>query len=395
MVPPLTSGGRHLPRVPDVLVLIFTGLGQAMGPFIPLEAQRLGMATSTIGLLLGGQGIAGLIASLAGGAWMGSIGPRRMAFWASVVSMLSLLVLWRWPSVLALGLVLTVVWATSSVVIVAGQTLVLTDEHLSGRDQAVGMHAFYASLGMIIGPLMGAVAVRASGSLGTVFFMAAVACGLAVPVALRAPQRGRVDVGRPSFLAGVLPLSPPVILGLGSVLVAEFTYVAWMTFFPLALKADGHSPEFIGVIFAVHGVALSAVRPGLAFVVARLSRVGVVVTSFVFIAAGLVVAAISRSVPASVATAVLSGIGVGFLFPLTMILVTEGITSDRVARLLGLRFAVVTAGAMLGPSLIGLIASASLPAAMGASAAICALAGGWAILRRSAPTHFLTPENRQ
>ena len=362
-----------------MLMLAFTGSSQAMGPFIPLQAQQLGMSTSAIGLLLGGQGVAGLVASLAGGAWMGKVGPRRMAFWASVVSLGSLLALWRWPSIAVLALTLTIVWATGSLVGVASQTLVLTSDPGPRRDHTVGMHAFYASLGMTIGPLLGSASVRASGSLNVVFLVAAVVCGAAAPVALLASERGRVDVAHPSARWGGAPLAQPVILGLGAVMVAEFAYVAWMTFFPLAMAAAGRQPEFVGVIFAVHGIALSVVRPGLGALVARASRVGVIVVSFIFLAAGLGVAAVSRSVPASLAAAALTGVGVGCIFPLTMVLVTHEASGERVARLLGLRFAAMTAGAMLGPALIGVVAAASLPAAMTVTAGVCAAAGAWAL----------------
>jgi predicted MFS family arabinose efflux permease len=129
----------------------------------------------------------------------------------------------------------------------------------------------------------------------------------------------------------------------------------------------------------VHGVALSTVRPGLGALVARTSRVSIVVASFILLGAGLGLAAVSRSMPASLAVAGLTGIGVGFLFPLTMVLVTHEAARERVARLLGLRFAIVTAGAMLGPALICVVATESLPAAMAVTAGICTVGGMWAL----------------
>jgi len=375
-------------------MLAFIGSSQAMAPFIPLHAQQLGMSAGAIGLLLGGQGVAGLVASLAGGAWVGSIGPRRMAFWSSVVSLAALLALWRWPTIAVLAVTLSVVWAAGSLVGVASQTLVLTSDAGPRRDHIVGMHAFYASLGTTIGPLLGTASVRASGELTTVFLAAAIICGAAAPVSLLAAEHGTVDVARPSGLWGGGSLTTSAVLALGAVFTAEFVYVAWMTFYPLALTGWGHRPEFVGIIFAVHGVALSIVRPWLGAIVARSSRASIIVFSFVFFGLGLALAAVSKSAAVAVAAAVCTGIGVGFIFPLTMVLVTHDAVGERVARLLGLRFAIMTGGAMLGPVMIGVVAAAGLPAAMTATAAICGGAAVWAFwINRG--TVFLTLQNRR
>jgi MFS family permease len=375
-------------------MLAFIGSSQAMAPFIPLHAQQLGMSAGAIGLLLGGQGVAGLAASLAGGAWMGAIGPRRMAFWSSLVSFAALVALWRWPTIAMLAVTLSIVWAAGALVGVASQTLVLTSDAGPRRDHIVGMHAFYASLGTTIGPLLGTATVRAGGELSAVFLTAAVMCGLAAPVSLLAAKRSSVDVARPSGLWGVGRLTASAVLALGAVFTAEFVYVAWMTFYPLALDGWGHRPEFVGVIFTVHGIALSLVRPWLAAIVARSSRAGIIVLSFVVFGAGLALAAVSKAAPTALAAAVLTGVAVGFIFPLTMVLVTHEAVGERVARLLGLRFAIMTGGAMLGPVVIGGVAAAGLPAAMAATAALCGVATLWAFwIDRG--TVFLTLQNRR
>ena len=360
-------------------MFLYTVAGQAITPFIPLQARHLGMRVGTIGLLLGVQGIAALLASLFGGLWLGALGPRRLVFWGSVLSVGALGVVWLWPTVAVLVLVLPVVWAVWAVTAIASQTLVLTRAHPQARDHAVGMHAFYSSLGMTVGPLLGSAAVRLSGGIAAVFLVAALATVLASIVALFAQDPGRLEFARPrSPFAGIFPIQRHVTLALGGVLVAELCYVGWSTFFPLVMQTAGRTPEFIGGVFAVNGVVLAAIRPGLARVVLRLSRQGVLVASLGLFAVGLWLALFPHSILFTLGCAALLGLGVGLIFPTTILLVSAGSEGELLGRLLSVRFLMVTLGQMLGPALTGVVAGVSLTGALGAAGALAAGTGVWA-----------------
>jgi MFS family permease len=365
-----------LPRVPDVLMFLSTTAGQAISPFVPLYAANLGLNTSSIGLLVGAGGITALIGSLLVGAWLGSAGPRRLVLIGAVVSAGGLSLVGLRPSIAALFGVLPLVAALGAIIAISAQTMVLMRTDPARADHSVGMHAFYTSLGLVVGPLLGSSVVRAVGDLSLVFLVGAIGFGISAVVALAAPERGAVETSRPQpYLSDILSISSHARLAVTTVLVAEFCYLAWTTFFPLALRSAGRSPEFIGLVFAVQGAVVALVRPGLAALTSRFSRTGVLALAFFLNAGGLLAATAPRSGVLTLACAVLFGLGVGLAFPVTMLLVSEGATGTRLSRLLSLRFVAMMAGQVLGPVATGLVAAWSVTGALAGVGGVSAAAG--------------------
>ncbi len=371
------SGSRTLlPAVPDLVMLFSTVAGQALMPFIPLYAQSLGMGTGTIGAFMSVLGVAALAASLFAASWLGRLGPRRLAFWASVLGAGALLLVWVWRSVAVFASLLPVYWAAGPALAIGSQMLVITHAGARGPDHAVGMHTFYASLGNTIGPLAGSAVVHATGSVGSAFLVASCASALAAVVALTSPRHDRVDVARyTSFVDGVRAASAPAKIALAAIMIAEFSYLGWATFFPLALRAGGRSPAVIGLVFSVYGIMISVIRPLLARLAARLSRIGVLAVSFLLYACGLGLAAVATSIPLILGSAILVGLAVGLAFPITIILVTQGAEEKRVGSLLSARFTSMMTGAVAGPLLTGLVAGFSLAGALGGLGVLCAATG--------------------
>jgi MFS family permease len=378
--PRLASGDaavrRLLPAVPDLIQMLSTMASQATAPFVPLYAQTLGLGAGTIGLLVGGGGVTALAASLLAGTLLGSAGPRRLVLIGTAATAAGLTAVGTWPSVVVLFVVLPLVSAMQAIMAISSQTLVFLRTTPERVDQRAGMHTFYASLGLMLGPLAGAAAVRAAGALEVVFLLGAAIIGVALVVALAASAPGVIETSRPQpYLTDVLTMSPGARLAVVAVLIAEFTYVGWATFYPLALRAAGQSPEAIGLVFAMQGVVISLVRPGLATLVARLSRPGVLAVSFLVTAAGLLAATVPESGVLMVACAVLTGLGIGLAFPITMVMVSEGATGNRVGRLLSARFVTMMLGGVLGPSVTGLAAGWSVVGALGGVAGVAAVTG--------------------
>jgi predicted MFS family arabinose efflux permease len=340
------------------------------------------MGAGTIGGFMSLLGIAALLASLFTAAWLNRLGPRRLAIWASVVSGAAVLLVWIWPSTVVFALSLSVYWAAGPAIAIASQMLVITRAGMRGRDYAVGMHTFYSSLGNTVGPLAGSAAVAATGHIGPAFLVAAGANGVAAGVALRAPREDRVDVARyASILDGFRTTSARVKVALVAILIAEFAYLGWATFFPLALQATGRSPTAIGLVFSVYGIMISVVRPLLARLAVRFTRVGVLVVSFLLYAAGLWLGAVATSTALIFGSAILVGLAVGLSFPITMILVTQDAEEKRVGGLLAARFTSMMMGGVVGPVLTGIVAGFSVPDALAAVGTVCAAVGFWILWR--------------
>ncbi len=372
-------------------MLLSTVAGAALTPFVPLHAQSLGLGERAIGIFMSVLGLAALAASLFTASWLGRLGPRRLAVWASALGAGALMLVWAWRSAAIFASALPVYWAVGPALAISVQMLVLTHAGARGRDFAVGMHTFYASLGNTIGPLAGSVLVQATRDVGSAFLVAAVASAVGAGVAFAAPRADRVDVARyTSFLDSVRAASSPARIGLAAIMLAEFSYIGWGTFFPLALRAGGRSPSVIGLVFAVYGIMISVVRPLLARLAARLSRTGVLIASFLLLASGLGFAAVPTSTPLVFGSGILVGLAVGLAFPITMLLVTQDAEEKRVGGLLATRFTSMMMGGVAGPLLTGMVAGYSVPVALGGVGALCGAAGLWILWRvRSSPSTFL------
>jgi MFS family permease len=363
-------------------MLSATIAGQSMTPFLSLYAQNLGMSTGAIGVFISVLGTAALLASLFTASWLGRLGPRRLALSASLVSAGALLTVGVLRSPIVFMLVLPMYSAVGPALAIASQMLVITRAGARGRDAAVGMHTFYASLGNTIGPLAGSVVVHATGHISSAFLIAAAASTAAAGVAYSVPRGDRIEVARAaSFADGARAASGQARIALVAIMIAEFSYIAWATFFPLALRAEGRSPAVIGLVYSVYGVMISVVRPLLPRVAARLSRVGVMAASFLLYGAALGLAAVPVSTPLILSSAILEGVAVGLVYPITIILVTQDAEEKRVGGLLAARFTSMMTGDVAGPFLTGLFAGYSLTAALGGVGGLCVATGIWIVWR--------------
>jgi predicted MFS family arabinose efflux permease len=219
--------------------------------------------------------------------------------------------------------------------------------------------------------------VAATSSISPVFLAAGVVSGAAAALTLWTADEGRAPAVRtPPFFAGLRAVPVTVRLSVYLVMVAEFCYVGWVTFFPLALKGAGRTPEAIGLVFALYGVAISVVRTAMAWLVHRLGRLGVLVAAFAFLAAGLWLSLFTASLPATLSAAVLLGLG-GLVFPMTIVLVSAPTAPDQLGRLLAVRFLAITVGQMLGPALTGLLAGYNVLAALVGVAVLASATTVW------------------
>lgn len=383
------------PTVPDLVMLSYTIAGHAILPFVPLYAQQLGMDNRTIGLLLSLPGLGAVIASLVATAWLARVGARRLLLGASLAACASMVVVWRSTSVGALGVFVPVFWAIQPFIAIAAQVLVVTRGAGVGRDRAVGMHSFYQSFGSSLGPLLGSAVVAATGAVETVFLAAAAVSIVGAAITLRTPDLRPPDLTSGfSLRTGWRAVPAPARVGILAVLIAEFCYVAWGTFFPLALKGVGFRPESIGLVFAVYGVSISVGRGTMAWLVPRVGRLGVLVAALGLMAVGLWCSVTPGAVPLPYAAGILLGLG-GLAFPITIVLVSASAPAGGLGGLLSLRFLAITVGQMMGPAAAGIVAGASVTVALAVMAALGSITGLWVFrFRRLTGDTFLdTPKS--
>jgi predicted MFS family arabinose efflux permease len=383
------------PTAADFVMLSYTIAGQTILPFVPLYAQQLGMSNRAIGVLLSLPGLGAVLATLVASVWLARVGARRLLLGASLVAFVSLVAVWRWTSVGALGLFVPLFWAVQPLIAIAVQVLVVMRGAVVGRDRAVGMHSFYQSLGTSLGPLLGSAAIAATGTVETVFLAAATASLAGAAITLRTPDLRPTDLASSMTVrAGLRAVPVTARVAILAILVAEFCYVAWGTFFPLALKGVGVRPEGIGLVFAIYGAAISASRVTLAWLVPRVGRLGVLVASLGLMAVGMWFSVAPGGSLMPYVAAVLLGLG-GLAFPITIVLVSAAAPPGGLGGLLAVRFLAITVGQMVGPVAAGIVAGASVGAALGAVAGLASATVVWVLwFRRQAGDTFLdTPKS--
>jgi MFS family permease len=288
-----------------------------------------------------------------------------------------------------------VFWAVQPFIAIAAQVLVVTLRASVGRDRAVGMHSFYQSLGSSLGPLLGSAVVATGGTIGAVFPAAAAVSIVGAAITLRAPDLRPPNLTSGfSLRTGLRSVAAPARVAILSVLIAEVCYVAWGTFFPLALKGAGFRPESVGLVFALYGASISLGRGTMAWFVPRVGRLGVLLAALGLMAAGLWCSVAPGVAPLPYVASVLLGLG-GLAFPITIVLVSVSAPAGGLGGLLALRFLAITVGQMVGPVAAGIVAASNVTAALGVMAALGSALAMWVLrFRRLAGDTFLdTPKS--
>ncbi len=374
-----------LPSRSSLLIVLFVIGWQAALPFIPVIAQDLGMDEATIGLLIGIQGVAGLLAIFPTGAWLPRFGAHRFAQGAAAGGFAAWLALWLWPSIPVFFVALPLLGACQMMIFMASQMHVVTSSSEATRDHSVGMFLFYTSVGVTLGPLFGSLGVRTTGDLHTALLVALVAGGLALVSVFGLPPAPRTaPLPAQKLLGWITPWTHNIRVSLVTTGIGDFLYVSWSILFPLALTTAGHAPALIGTAFAVRGVTTMLVRPILGALVGRFSRDGLMAVSLFALGGGFWISmALAASRSLSLAGSALFGLGTGLAFPLSLLLLTADVSDERIAGLLGLRQFVGKLGQIAGPVATGVLVAASQGVTIAVVAVVGAGTGLWVIL--SAP----------
>ena len=384
-----STGSR---QAANVAVFLFLSGSQAMIPFVPLYARSLGADAAAIGFILGGYHMLPLLVAIPLGSFVQRWGTRRSMALASLSGALApLLVLRGGVQNLVAGLLLFGV--SSLTIVIAGQVETLVTVPSAHWDRAIGIFAFSTSLGLIVGPLVGGF-LSELGGLRLNFYGTAALASAAALVMLRSARRRGVRV--------ILPAPPPALEVLATLverptlftallcsLSSEFALSFWNAFFPLLLAGRGFSPQVIGLFFSLRGVATASIRPFLSVLTHRISRPVALIVCMAVMALTLVAMPVFDRVTALGAAVVVFGLAAGFIFPLTLALVSVGLTSESMGTGVGIRQFVTRMGQLLGTILLGVVTQAAgLQTAFVASAIV--LGSSAAVFARYRPPKSLT-----
>lgn len=368
--------------IPIAVVVFFMAAWHAVMPYAALYASSLGMSVGQIGVLFSTQVAASFVASVAGMRWVDAFSPSALAVSASLAGSGSMLLMAVRPDPRAAFLGLAVFGTAQTIMSVACQVVIARHTKSEQYVRIWAVYSFFTSLAMVCGPVLGAASIFLAGSVRGPFFVAAGFSAVAGTLAwfIRDDAQSKLPpTGR--LLASLRAVPPPVHHGLITVAIAEFCYAGWVTFFPLLLKTAGQAEEVVGLLFALSGIATTAIRPILTQVILSVSQSRIIALSFVLLALGSGFALGPAFLPLAVLASLCFGLGFGLVFPMTLVLVTAPAPSELASQLLGARLFMGKLGQMLGPPLLSLFAQLHLAAALVAVGTISAAMVPWILTR--------------
>lgn len=269
----------------------------AILPIIALQARELGASVGQAALVVALVGIGQLCASLPSGALVARVGERRALTWTGLAEAVILVVAWRTTDLLAFAIIALMFGAAWSVFMIARQGFIIDAVPVGYRARAMSTLGGAYRLGVLIGPLLGAIVIHRWG-LSEVFLLGALASVLAVAVVqampdLSATSRAEQEASGHESVISVLRAHRRVFATLGtSVAVISGARAIRVALLPLWCDHIGMSAAATSLIFGIAAaVDLSLFYPSgwimdhygrrwVAFSVVSTTAIGVLLLTF-------------------------------------------------------------------------------------------------------------------
>ncbi len=368
---------------------ITQGVIYIVRPMITYRALELDASPTTVGLIASLYALLPVLMALSFGRWVGVIGEGRFLILgtASLVISSASLLFSHSIAILAIGAALS--GTAHLACMVGGQTMVSLKSAPDKYEANFGYYTFSASLGQMVGPIIGAIAAGSTGvlpkSTAAAFIVALIFAALAlVPVMQWRNEGPTVKAvaadGGALRSAGKLIRNPKIFAAIYTSLAISSVGDILIVFLPLLGTEKSFSSYSIGVIIALRAGASMLSRISLGALSKRYSTKQILIVSNCFSVVACGAMAFISNVWLLAVVVFIAGFALGVGQPLTMSLVSQATKPEEraiavSARLTGNRF-----GQFIIPAGAGAVAASS-----GTSAVFIALS---ALLA----TTFLTPQ---
>jgi MFS family permease len=361
---PVGSQERLLTARFVLLVASGTGYFAAQGtvfPLLPRYIEReLGGGDVAVGVATGVFALGAVIIRPLAGLAGDRFGRRTLVLVGATTYAVSVLL--YAPAAEAGGVALLllprILSGLSGGMIYVGQATMATElAPPARRGEAVSYYSVAVFGGLALGPIVGELALDASGFSGAFL----VAVGFAAASALLALGLPETRTPIAADLGAVTPrprLLHPAALRSGAVLfLGGFTAVGFFTFMPL--HAEDLGVDDVGPIYTTYAVATMAMRVGGARLPDRLSRhtLGVVALVGTALAGGLL--GVWREPAALYVAPVVLAVGMAFLFPTFVLAGIDAAPASERASVVGTTTAFNDLANGIGGLLLGVVASLS------------------------------------
>jgi MFS family permease len=342
---------------------ITQGVIYIVRPMITYRALELDASPAVIGYIAALYALLPVLMALTFGRWVGVIGEGRFIIFGTLGMILSCATLLLANSIAVLAVAAGLAGLAHLACMVGGQTMVSLRSDSNKYEENFGYYTFSASLGQMIGPILGAVVAGTSGALpqstSNAFVVALVFSFIAlIPVmGWRNFQptvvAAKSDKGALKS-AGFLLKNKRVFAAIYTSLAISSVGDILIVFLPLYGSEKNFSPISIGIILALRAAASMLSRLSLGTLSARFSTKSILIYSNLISIATCAAIAFAPNEWVLGFVVLIAGFSLGVGQPLTMSLVSQATQPEERAlavstRLMGNRFGqfVLPAGAGL------------------------------------------------
>jgi MFS family permease len=350
-------------------------------PFIPLLAEKMGAGPTTIGFIVGSFSLIAVFLSIPLGGLVDRFGVKRLLVLGVCCNIVNAAILIRTNTVSMLIIAQLIAGIAFLIYVVASQAFVsrLTDP--SRREKGFGWLAFSASAGNSVGPILGGVLVgRFDYPVAFWVVLALSGAGLMLlgledtkaSIATKSSYNPVQDARQ----AGLLAISPQVLLVLVFTFAIVFAANLRASFLPVLLRAEGLTEFTVGVLISIFAIVSTGIRLIFGRLLDTFNRKKILAMSMLAIifAVGLLPSVVSVAGFALLIS--LFGLGFGMTQPISMVMIADLTNPDQSGLAMGLRFTAIMLAGLLSPIFLGLIIDTiGLSPAFYVAALIVALAG--------------------
>ncbi len=336
------------------------GLGM-LSVVLPLAMVDFGFGYGAISAVLGAVGVGSAIAAVPSGSLVAHLGERRTMVTGLVGVVLSFLGLALSERPVALVALQFAAGASMVAMRIAAQTLITHTVVAEHRGRTLSMMGGIRRFGMFVGPLLGGVSIEWLG-----FSWSLVICGLLptvglLPLLSAQSLRYGVDVVRPSPVsirrALALHWRKLLAVAAGPVLIMAVRRGRGVVL-PLMAEELDVGPVLVGLVVSVGTGADLLLFPLAGYIMDTFGRLRAIVPAFGLMSLGLMLLAGAQGAAEVVVAGVIIGLGNGLSAGSMLTLGSDLAPAESPSQFMAGFAALQDWGMVLGPTLVGVVATA-------------------------------------
>lgn len=304
---------------------------------VPLYSRGLGLSSLEIGFVVGVPYALPLLIAMPASSLIAQAGGRAslvfggIAFLSALLLMATFFTFWG----MVVGQILVGVGHMSMVL--AAQTIISGLGAGRTLERYFGIYTMWLSVGQVIGPLLLGFVFDWYGVAPEILYVVAILLGIAGLLSLALSEKSVSSTKKRGHLGGLgvqkrlLKNNSWLQVSILVSLVAMVAISVYGSFFPLYLNELNISPTLLGLIVSLRPLAGVIVRWWASDIIAILGgRTGSTYFSVIALIIGMLVTGLFSSTLVLSVSAILIGIGVGLLMPISMVVLSENVESaDR------------------------------------------------------------------